>query len=58
MKKYLLLIDYGCDGWAIQSYESKEDLLKDITNGDTYGNPFKVAEEMDMYIDVIKEVKL
>ena len=53
--KYLLLVNYGLEGWAITEFDTKEELIKAVMDGDTYGNAFKIAEEMELSIDVVKK---
>lgn len=43
---FLLLIDYGCEGWSIHRYPSEEALVEAIQQGHSRGQPFLVAQEL------------
>ena len=48
MKEYLLLIDYGMEGYGIERFDSKEEMVEAIQNGGTFSNPFIMAKEMHL----------
>ena len=48
---YLLLLDYGLEGWEIKKYKTLDEIKKDIKSGHTFGNPFIIAKEIDIVLE-------
>jgi len=48
---YLLLINYGVEGWAVKAYKTEQELLKDVAMGETHGNEFKIAKEIKIKLE-------
>lgn len=54
---YLLLIDYGLEGWHIVEKETLEEIKINIMSGCTFGEPFKVAKEIPITFEDINDSK-
>ena len=46
--EYLLIIDNGLDGHAIKRYPTSIALVKAIREGENYGSPFIIAQELNL----------
>ena len=47
---YLLLIDYGTEGWSVKRFETEQEILDAIIAGETSGNPFITAEDRPLWL--------
>ena len=47
---YLLLINYGSEGWQIMRYSNTEALVAAVKDGQSYGNEFVVAKELNLQV--------
>ena len=55
MKQYLMVINpYGYDS-SVSEYNTKEELLKAVENGESYGSEFILAKRLNLEITGDKE---
>lgn len=47
---YYLALNYGQDGWVLKNFETLEEIKKNIKEGYTHGEPFKILKELDFEI--------
>ena len=48
---YFLAVNYGsCDGWQLTEFESAQEALDALREGDSFGQPFKILKELELSI--------
>lgn len=51
MSQIYLAINYGPEGWRFESYDTPNEALQAVKDGDTHGQEWKILKELDVKVE-------
>ncbi len=48
MKRYILWLNYGTEGWLPKDFDTLPEVFQAIQSGETYGQPFEITGRIDI----------